>query len=481
MAKQNKNSLPDMKTDFSGWYNEVIAQAELVDQSPTRGCVVLRPNGYAIWEAIKEILDKKIKEHDVQNCYFPLLIPESFITKEADHVEGFSPELAVVTHAGGKKLEEPYVVRPTSETIVYHMFSRWINSWRDLPLQINQWANVVRWEMRTRPFLRTAEFLWQEGHTAHTSREEANEMALKMREVYIDLIENYLAVPVIKGTKTPKERFAGADETYTMEAMMPDGKALQMGTSHLLAHSFPAAYGVQFQNESGEMETPWCTSWGVTTRMIGALIMTHGDEYGLILPPKIAPTQVILIPIFRTDEERELVLGKLAEIEANLKTAGIRVSKDLSEGRPGAKFFAWEKKGVPVRIEIGPRDLGSDQVMLAARYSRDPEHKKGLIGIDEIVPAVQGKLEQIHDELYDRAHEMRESQMHMGEDLKTFGPQLEKEAGFYTSGWCKSAECEAELARYKADIRCIITEHAHENCFACQKRASCAVVIAKSY
>ena len=331
--------LPNIKDQFPEWYNEVIYKSELVDHSPTKGTAVIRPYGYSIWEKIHQLLDKRIKEVGVKNAYFPLLIPESFLNKEKKHVEGFAPELAVVTHAGGKKLEEPLVVRPTSETIIYHMFSRRIKSWRDLPLKINQWANVVRWELRTRPFLRTSEFLWQEGHTAHYSAEEAEEMSKQMLEIYVDIAENYLAIPVIPGEKSESERFAGADHTYTFEAMMQDGKALQMGTSHVLAQSFPAAFGIQFQDKDGKMRVPHCTSWGVSTRLIGALVMVHGDQNGLIIPPKIAPITGVVIPILKKNADNSAVLEMADKVRQMLEPLGFTIEVDTREGiSPGAKY-----------------------------------------------------------------------------------------------------------------------------------------------
>lgn len=481
----SSKGLPNMKADFSGWYNEVITQAGVVDASPTKGCVVLRPYGYAIWEQIKEQLDRQIKERGVENVYFPLLIPESFLKKEADHIDGFAPELAVVTHAGGKKLEEPYVVRPTSETMVYHMFARWISSHRDLPLKINQWANVVRWEMRTRPFLRTTEFLWQEGHTAHATREEADEMAQTMLGEYVALIEEMLCIPLFVGRKTKKERFAGADETYCMEAMMPDGKALQMGTSHLLAHSFPAAYGVQFQDKDGELKSPWCSSWGVTTRMIGAAIMVHGDQNGLVLPPMVAPQQVVIIPIYRKEEEREVVLAKAEAIAAELRENGIRVKIDSRDERPGAKFFKWEQRGVPVRLELGPRDVAANIVMLAKRLRGEDEERKAAVSCDSISEAIFTALEQIHVALTERARTNLEEQLCdvQGDAASAFGQVLQKQNGFFIASWCGSEACEQQLSTYKADIRCIIDADLVEaaRCFGCDEPPVDVVVIAKSY
>ncbi|MBM3887285.1 proline--tRNA ligase, partial [Candidatus Dependentiae bacterium] len=332
-------SLSNIKTSFPEWYQEVITQAGLVDSSPTRGCSIIKPYGFAIWERIQQNLDARIKQEGVENAYFPLLIPEEFLRREEKHIEGFSPEVAVVTHAGGKKLEEPYVIRPTSETVIYEAFSRWIKSWRDLPLKINQWANVVRWEMRTRPFLRTTEFLWQEGHTAHATYEEARTMALTMLEHYRQLAEDFLAIPVVIGEKTPYERFPGADSTFTFEGLMQDGKALQMGTSHILSQSFPAAFGVKFQAQDGTLQNPFCTSWGATTRLIGAMVMTHGDQRGLVVPPRVAPIQIVIIPIFKSDEEKTSVINAAQSIAQNLQSAGIRIHIDTDESKtPGAKF-----------------------------------------------------------------------------------------------------------------------------------------------
>ena len=476
--------LPDRTTKFSDWYSTVITQAELVDQSPTKGCVVLRPYGFSIWEHIKKVLDEKIKAHGVENAYFPLLIPESFLKKEADHVEGFSPELAVVTHAGGKKLEEPYVVRPTSETMIYHMFSRWINSWRDLPLKVNQWANVVRWELRTRPFLRTTEFLWQEGHTAHATREEADAMARMMLDVYIDVIENYLAIPLFTGRKTNKERFAGAAETYCMEAMMPDGKALQMGTSHLLAHSFPAAYDVKFQDKEGAMQTPWCTSWGMTTRLVGAAVMVHGDEKGLVLPPNVAPYQLVIVPIYRTDEERDEVLAQAHAHRDALQASGVRVFIDDHTGqRPGAKFFKWELRGAPLRMELGPRDVAAGHAMLSPRVALPGMDGKQTIQNNSLVESVTQMLEAMQKQLLERARGYYQEQTFDGESIREFGKPLKKKNGFYRADWCGSGDCEEKLVSSLAGIRCILDGPVvSATCFGlCEAPAAHRVVIAKGY
>ncbi len=477
--------LPSKSNDFFSWYNEVIYQAQLVDESPTRGCVVLRPYGYAIWENISKEIDIRFKKYGIQNAYFPLLIPESFLKKEADHIEGFSPELAVVTHAGGKKLEEPYVIRPTSETIIYNSLARWINSWRDLPIKINQWANVVRWEMRTRPFLRTAEFLWQEGHTAHSSKDEAFIQSTEMLELYTQFITHELCIPLFTGKKTPKERFAGADQTLTMEAMMPDGKALQMGTSHVLSPSFPAAYGVQFQDKDGVMKTPWCTSWGITTRLIGAAVMVHGDDNGLVLPPAIAQYQVVIIPIYKTEEERIMVCGAATQYQTLLEASGLRVHIDIRDERPGAKFFYWELRGVPVRLELGQRDVTAKTVLLVPRIVADATQRKIIVGHETLVGGVHTALTTLRTLLYTRATIYRAAQLqeiYQGE-LTTFGKIIEEYNGFVRTGWCFARECEDQLVAYKGSIRCILDEAVPDNaqCFACKKPATHVVIAAKSY
>jgi len=481
----SNEKLPLKSKDFFGWYNEVIYQAQLIDESPTRGCVVLRPYGYSLWENISKEIDRQFKKHGIQNAYFPLLIPESFLKKEADHVEGFSPELAVVTHAGGKKLEEPYVIRPTSETIIYNSLARWISSWRDLPIRINQWANVVRWEMRTRPFLRTSEFLWQEGHTAHITKEEALVQAAEILELYTHFITHELCIPVFTGKKTPKERFAGADQTLTMEAMMPDGKALQMGTSHVLAQSFPAAYGVQFQDKDGMMKTPWCTSWGITTRLIGAAVMVHGDDNGLILPPAIAQYQVVVIPIFRTEDERATVFEAASRYQKLLEESGLRVHIDTRDERPGAKFFYWELRGVPIRLELGPRDVAAGAVLIAPRIVAENEQRKITVSSELVVGSVHTALHTLRSLLYARALAYRAEQVrevYQG-DIATFGKTIEEYNGFVRTGWCFDRGCENELTEYKGSIRCILDEIVPDNaqCFACKKPATHVVIVAKSY
>src|SRR5580700_2889475 len=355
--------------DFAAWYQDVVLSGDMAEPAEiVKGCMVIKANGYAVWELVQRELDDRFKATGHQNVYFPLLIPQSFLHKEAEHVEGFAPELAVVTIAGGKELEEPYVIRPTSETIIGYFFSKWIQSWRDLPMLVNQWANVVRWELRTRMFLRTTEFLWQEGHTAHATHEEALEEVLRMLDVYADVCENILAIPVVKGVKTRAEKFAGALRTYAIEAMMQNGIALQAGTSHDLGQNFGKAFNVQFQSKEGALEHVWQTSWGVSTRLIGGLIMTHSDDKGLVLPPKLAPVKVVVVPIYRKDEEKSQVLEAADRIAKEIGAKGISVKVDLREGQsPGAKFFHWERRGVPVVLELGPRDLASGDIVMQRR------------------------------------------------------------------------------------------------------------------
>ena len=474
--------LADISKNFAQWYQDVIFAAELVDESPTRGTFIIRPNGYAIWENIQAILDKKIKATGTKNAYFPLLIPESFLKKEAKHIEGFSPELAVVTHGGGKQLEEAFVVRPTSETIIYHMFAKWITSWRDLPLKVNQWANVVRWEMRTRPFVRSAEFLWQEGHTAHATLEEAIAMAQQALEIYRDLYENELAIPAIVGIKSESERFAGAEQTYTIEGLMRDGKALQMCTSHVLAQSFPASFGVSFQDKDGQVKSPFCTSWGLTTRSIGAIVMTHGDQNGLIMPPRIAPTQGIIIPIYKTDEERLAVMAQAKALKQELTQSGFRVEIDYDDQlSPGAKFYRWEVRGVPVRIELGPKDLEKRQVVFVNRAQEDRVLKKQFISFDQVSTAFGQLCVDIQAMLYTKAKERMMAQWHHVDTLAEVGERLEAKGGLYQTGWCGKATCEEKVKEAKGTIRCLLNEKRHSVCFACGQQSKNDILIAKAY
>ncbi|MBD3335899.1 MAG: proline--tRNA ligase, partial [Candidatus Eisenbacteria bacterium] len=394
--------------DFSQWYLDIVTKAKLADYSPVRGCMVIRPNGYAVWERLQQALDRMIKETGHQNAYFPLFIPESFLKKEADHVEGFAPETAVVTHGGGKQLEEPLIVRPTSETIMYAMYAKWIMSYRDLPLLINQWANVVRWEMRTRLFLRTTEFLWQEGHTAHATAEEAEEETLRMLEVYRTLSEDIMAIPVLRGRKTESEKFAGALRTYAIEAMMQDGRALQAGTSHNLGQNFAKAFNVRFQDEQGQMQYVWQTSWGVSTRLVGALIMAHSDDQGLILPPALAPTEAVIVPIYKSDDEKSRVLEKVRAIEDGLRNDYRLNVDDREQFTPGWKYADAELHGIPLRIEVGPRDVAKDQAVIVRRDNR----KKSFTAVSDLKRSLGESLQEFQRGLFERALQFREDNTH---------------------------------------------------------------------
>jgi len=470
--------LPDITQDFSGWYNEVIYDAELVDHAPVKGCMVIRPYGYAIWERIVKVLDERIKATGHHNAAFPLLIPESFLKREAQHVAGFAPELAVVTHAGGKQLEEPLIVRPTSETIIHYMFAQWLHSWRDLPIKINQWCSVVRWEMRSRPFLRTTEFFWQEGHTAHETYDEAMTEVHMMLQEYVKLVQNYLAIPVITGSKTTQEKFAGADITTTIEGIMPDGKALQMGTSHLISQTFAHAFDMKFQDREGKESYPYLTSWAVTTRLIGALVMTHGDQKGLVLPPQIAPIQVVIIPIFKSGIDNTAIIAAARNIAEELKKDSIRVFIDEdAEKTPGAKFFKWELKGVPLRIELGPKDIEKNQAVVVERV----ESAKRFIPLSELKYEVTSLLNTMQSVLFERAQARMHHMRHTSDNVAEFGPQLENDGIYYKTSWCEKAECEAELKNYKASIRCIIDGKTFETCFNCKQPSKVDVLVARSY
>lgn len=476
--------------DFSQWFLDIIQHAKLADYSPVKGCMVIRPNGYAIWEKIQRVLDGKFKETGHKNAYFPLFIPESFLKKEAEHVEGFAPELAIVTHAGGKKLEENLVVRPTSETIINSMFAKWIQSYRDLPLLINQWANVVRWEMRTRPFLRTTEFLWQEGHTCHETEADAEEEVLKMLEVYRAFAEDYMAMPVFTGKKTDSERFAGALRTFCIEALMQDGKALQAGTSHNLGQNFAKAFGTEFQTREGGRDFVWQTSWGVSTRLIGGLIMTHSDDKGLILPPRLAPIHVVIVPIFKTPEERDLVLSKAKLLSDSLRAwptqkanlgGPISVHIDLDETKsPGWKFAEWEVQGVPLRIEIGPKDLAKNQAVLARRDSGE----KAFVPITEIPAKALDLLTEIQESLFRRALEFRNQNVTEVETYEEFKKVLDEKGGFIKAHWDGTAETEKAIKEEtKATIRCIPLNNPQESgkCVKTGKPSTQRVLFARSY
>ena len=440
-----------MTEDFNQWYTDVIQEAELADYSPVKGTMVIRPYGYAIWENIQKYLDKRFKETGHKNAYFPLFIPKSFIQKEAEHVEGFSPELATVTHAGGKELEEPLIVRPTSETIINHMFSKWISSHRDLPLLINQWANVVRWEMRTRLFLRTSEFLWQEGHTAHATSEEANEEAIKMLNIYEEFVQDVAAVSVTKGLKSEMEKFAGAVKTYSIEAMMLDKKALQAGTSHELGQNFSKAFEIQFSDENNKLQHPFQTSWGVSTRLIGMIIMAHGDDKGLKLPPNLAPIQVVIVPIIPKKSDKDLVMKKVEEINKSLDEYRVEID-DRDEVSPGFKFNEWELKGVPIRIEIGPRDIENNKVIISRR---DIDDSKKDIPIDKLTKEITQLLNDIQQNMYQKTKDhMSENTSHV-DTKEELIETLKNKDGFVTCYWYEDKEDETEIKELtSATIRC---------------------------
>jgi len=474
------NQITKRSDDFSKWYTELIRRAELADYSPTKGVMVIRPYGFEIWEHIKDNLDKMFKETGHKNAYFPLFIPESFLKKEAEHVEGFAPEVAWVTHGGDNELEERLAIRPTSEAIICYMYSKWITSWRDLPVLINQWANVVRWEKVTRPFLRTTEFLWQEGHTVHSSEQEAMEETLKILDIYKTFAEEYLAIPVISGLKSEKEKFAGAVKTYCIEALMPDGKALQAGTSHFLGQNFAKAFNIRFENKEQELEYGWQTSWGVSTRLIGALIMLHGDDSGLIIPPKVAPLHGVIIPISRGNW-KETVLPKAQEIFTSLKKAGFRVQLDDSDAyTPGWKFSEWEMRGVPVRIEIGPKDIEKNQVVLVNRINRE----KSFVSIDELNEKFTELLNNIQNMLFERAKKFREDNTSDADTFEELSKIIETKRGLVKTGWCGSEKCEEKVKEKNATtIRAIIEDEPekHKKCVVCGNESKHTVIFAKAY
>jgi len=501
------NAIASRAQDYSQWYQDVITSAELADSSPVKGCMVIRPHGYAIWESIRDYLDAKLKKRGVQNAYFPLFIPQSFLSKEAEHVEGFAKECAVVTHHRLRidpnsttnqlqvdpdaKLEDPLVVRPTSETIIWNMFGKWIQSYRDLPLTINQWANVVRWEMRTRPFLRTTEFLWQEGHTAHATAKEAYDYAKDMLDVYMELCETHLAIPVVRGMKSPSERFAGAEETFTIEGLMQNGWALQCGTSHFLGQNFAKAFDVTFQTEKNqERELVWATSWGVSTRLMGALIMTHSDDTGLVLPPAVAPIQVVIIPIWNNEQAKAEVLPYAKQLVERLEASGVRVKIDERDNmRPGAKYFEWERKGVPLRMEIGPRDMQKSQAFCAARTGGD---KFSILIDDHVEATVRERLKTIQADMLNKAKDRLKSKMFYPESYDAMKEMMASSengnntVGFYLVPWCCDAENEAKIKEdSKATIRCYPLDHQDQakgkKCFYSGKDATHMAVFARAY
>jgi prolyl-tRNA synthetase len=471
--------------DYARWYTDVVQKAELADYSPVKGCMVIRPYGYTLWENIRDALDRRFKETGHVNAYFPLLIPMSFLQKEAEQFEGFSPELAVVTHGGGKELDEPLVIRPTSETIIGHMYSQWVRSYRDLPLLINQWANVVRWEMRTRLFLRTTEFLWQEGHTAHATRQEAEEETERMLGVYADFAINEAAIPVIQGKKSDREKFAGAIASYTIEAMMGNGWALQSGTSHFLGQNFAKAFDIKFLNQENETDYAWTTSWGLSTRMVGAIIMAHGDDQGLVLPPRLAPFQVVIVPIWRKDEERSAVMALADQVFRTLKAGGVRVRlDDRDEVSAGFKFNDWEMRGVPLRIEIGPRDVEQNAVVFARRDIPGKPGKTFGVPVDGIAAAVQDALGVIQADMLARATIFRDENTHEVASYAEFKDMLETKGGFVRVFWDGSGEDEDRIKdETKATIRCFPFETPDEEgvCFYTGRKTRRIAIFARAY
>ncbi len=474
--------LPSRAEDFSEWYNQLVLRAELADYAPVRGCMIVRPYGWALWENITAQLDRRFKATGHVNAAFPLLIPQSFISKEQSHVAGFSPELAVVTHGGGEKLEEPLVIRPTSETIIGHSYAKWIQSYRDLPLLINQWNSVVRWELRTKLFLRTLEFFWQEGHTAHATLVEAEAETRQMLDIYTNFAVNEAAVPVIPGRKSQSERFAGADATFSIEAMMGDGKALQAGTSHNLGQNFAKAFEIRYLDQAGALQHCWTTSWGLSTRFIGAIIMVHGDDQGLILPPRLAPHQVVIVPIFKSDEEKALVFEAAKKIREQLLKADIRVKVDEREGQsPGFKFNDWEMRGVPLRMEIGPKDVAKGSVVLARR-DRPGKEGKSFVSQEGIADAVTRQLAEIQKALFDRALAFRN--LHTLEPSNLADFRVAVEQGFARSFWCGDPGCEEQIKEAtKATLRCIPIEQPGGSgaCIQCGKPARELAIFGKAY
>ena len=484
--KIDEKKITPRSQDFAAWYNELIIRAELADYSPVRGCIVFRPDGFAIWENLRDELDRRIKQTGARNAYFPLFIPQSFLQKEAQHVEGFAPEVAVVTYGGGKELEEPLIVRPTSETIINYMFAQWIHSHRDLPLMINQWCNVVRWEMRTRPFLRTTEFLWQEGHTAHATREEAERETLTMLEVYRSFVEDFLAIPLVAGRKSAAERFPGAEETYTIESLMPDGRALQCGTSHYLGQNFARAFDIRFLDENNELQHPHQTSWGVSTRLLGAIVMSHGDDQGLRLPPSVASTQAVVVPIWRKADDAARVLSSSREVAGKLTEAGLRVKHDEREGvTPGFKFNDWEMRGVPLRIEIGPRDVAAGEIVLARRDISGPAGKSKA-PLAEVVLRSKSMLQEIQSNLYRQAKAAADSNSRQFDDYGKLRAQMADEGGggFADIYWCGNPACETKIREEtRATCRAIPLNQRKDGgvCIVCAEPAAERAFFAKAY
>ena len=480
MADDHVTEITKQSDDFSKWYLDVVRRAELADYSPVKGCMVIRPYGYAIWELIQRELDARFKATGHVNAYFPLFVPESLLMREAEHVEGFAPQVAWVTKGGADELAEPLAIRPTSEVIIGTLYSKWIKSWRDLPVLINQWSNVVRWEKVTRPFLRTTEFLWQEGHTAHETAEQAQDETMVILGLYKEFCETELAMPVIDGQKSESEKFAGASRTYSIEALMGDGRALQAGTSHNLGQNFAKAFDIQFQGRDKVLQHAWTTSWGVSTRLIGGVIMTHGDDHGLILPPRVAPHQVVIVPIPRGNWQ-ETVLPRAKALRDDLTAAGVRVFLDDSDANtPGWKFAEWEMRGVPLRMEIGPKDIEKSQVVLARRDTRE----KSMVAMDGLVTLVTRLLQEIQDALFARAVKFREEHTSQAESYEEFKQLMEGRPGFVIAGWCGSAECEAMIkTETQATLRNIplASTNLHRRCVKCGKPSSADAWFAKAY
>lgn len=476
MAKEQQfvSQIADIESDFPQWYSDVVLKTKLVDYGPVKGTMVIRPYGYAIWENIQKELDKRFKETGHENAYFPLLIPMSFMTKEAEHVEGFAPEVAVVTHAGGEKLAEPLCIRPTSETIIGTMYGKWIQSYRDLPVLMNQWANVMRWEKTTRPFLRTSEFLWQEGHTVHATEEEAMEETMKMLSVYEEFAKTCLSMPVLTGRKTEKEKFAGAVATFGMEAMMHDGKSLQAGTSHYLGQNFSKAFEIKFLDKDGVQKCAYTTSWGVSTRLIGALIMTHGDQRGLVMPPVVAPVQAVIVPIAA---KKGGVLEACTALKECLQKAGVRVVLDDTDNSPGWKFNEWEMKGVPVRIELGPRDIEAGKMTVCRRDTLE----KGELPLENAEEGVKALLHEIAENMYDTAKKRMEQRIVDAETLDELLDGVNR-GNFVRAGWCGCRECEDKVKEFaQATARVYAKEDTAKTCVACGKKSAHTIVFARAY
>ena len=481
-----EEKLPTRAQDFSEWYNQLVLKAQLADYAPVRGCMVVRPYGWALWENIQQSLDRRFKATGHQNVAFPMLIPRSFIDKEKHHVEGFSPELAVVTIGGGEELAEPLVIRPTSETIIGHMWAKWIQSYRDLPVLMNQWNSVVRWELRTKLFLRTLEFYWQEGHTAHATRDEAEVETRQMLDIYTDFAVNDAAIPVIPGKKSDAEKFAGADQTFSIEAMMGDGKALQAGTSHFLGQNFAQAFEVKFLDQHGQHQFCWTTSWGLSTRFIGAIIMVHGDDQGLVLPPKLAPYQAVIVPIFKTDEEKASVLGAARQLKGELAKANIRVTLDEREGpSPGWKFNDWEMRGVPVRVELGPKDVAKQSAVLARRDRPGREGKVSAL-LADLPQTIEKLLQGVQQSMHDKALAFRKAHTHDAANYEELKKAVE--TGFAFSHWCGSGDCEAKIKEEtRATMRCIPVDQDNDRpahggvCVSCGKPAAERAIFARAY